>query len=90
MTYDIVERLRSGEDGLEYAAADEIERLRGALNLAIKEVADMARQAGSWRGIAEGKDIVVQQLEVERERLKAIVNWLNPHGLAVGPIGDGT
>lgn len=25
---DIVERLRSGEDGLEYAAADEIERLR--------------------------------------------------------------
>jgi hypothetical protein len=27
---DIVERLRSGEDGLEYAAADEIERLRDA------------------------------------------------------------
>lgn len=57
-----------------------------ARNLAIKEVADMARQAGSWRGIAEGKDIVIQQLEAERERLKAIVNWLNPHGLAVGPI----
>ena len=28
---DIVERLRSGEDGLEYAAADEIERLCEAL-----------------------------------------------------------
>ena len=28
---DIVERLRSGEDGLEYAAADEIERLRAGL-----------------------------------------------------------
>lgn len=28
---DIVERLREGEDGLEYAAADEIERLRAAL-----------------------------------------------------------
>ena len=28
---DLVERLRSGEDGLEYAAADEIERLHKAL-----------------------------------------------------------
>jgi hypothetical protein len=31
---DIVERLRSGEDGLEYAAADEIERLRHDLTTA--------------------------------------------------------
>jgi len=30
---DIVERLRSGEDGLEYAAADEIERLHAERNL---------------------------------------------------------
>lgn len=30
---DLVERLRSGEDGLEYAAADEIERLRHALEV---------------------------------------------------------
>lgn len=30
---DIVERLRAGEDGLEYAAADEIERLRFALEV---------------------------------------------------------
>ena len=29
---DIVERLRSGEDGLEYAAADEIERLQEKCN----------------------------------------------------------
>ncbi len=28
---DLVERLRSGEDGLEYAAANEIELLLGAL-----------------------------------------------------------
>jgi hypothetical protein len=73
-------------DAIECETADEIKRLREARNLAIKEVADMARQAGSWRGIAEGKDIVIQQLEAERERLKAIVNWLNPQGLAVGPI----
>jgi hypothetical protein len=93
---DIVDRLRAensvvlafGQDlsDLLLAAADEIERMREARNLAIKEVADMARQAGSWRGTAEGKDIVIQQLEAERERLKAIVNWLNPQGLAVGPI----
>ena len=31
---DIVERLRSGEDGLEYAAADEIERLIDAIKAA--------------------------------------------------------
>jgi hypothetical protein len=31
---DIVERLRSGEDGLEYAAADEIERLCHDLTIA--------------------------------------------------------
>ncbi len=30
---DLVERLRSGEDGLEYAAADEIERLLKTVDL---------------------------------------------------------
>ena len=33
---DIVERLRSGEDGLEYAAAYEIERLREGLMKAMQ------------------------------------------------------
>lgn len=37
---DIVERLRSGEDGLEYAAADEIERLRAER--------DRLREALQW------------------------------------------
>jgi hypothetical protein len=40
---DIVERLRSGEDGLEYAAADEIERLRAERNRlrgALEDIAD--------------------------------------------------
>ena len=38
---DIVERLLSGEDGLEYAAAEEIERLRAqvaALREALEEI----------------------------------------------------
>jgi len=30
---DLIERLRSGEDGLEYAAADEIEQLRAVIAL---------------------------------------------------------
>ena len=33
---DIVRRLREGEDGLEYAAADEIERLRAGLMKAMQ------------------------------------------------------
>lgn len=33
---DIVKRLREGEDGLEYAAADEIERLRAGLMKAMQ------------------------------------------------------
>ena len=32
---DLVKQLRSGEDGLEYAAADEIERLNEALGNAL-------------------------------------------------------
>jgi hypothetical protein len=36
MMTDIVERLRSGEDGLEYAAANEIERLRAGLMRAMQ------------------------------------------------------
>jgi hypothetical protein len=35
---DIVERLRSGEDGLEYAAATEIEKLREAIKTAIERI----------------------------------------------------
>lgn len=35
---DIVERLRSGEDGLEYVAAAEIETLRAAIKTAIENI----------------------------------------------------
>ena len=46
----IVERLRSGEDGLEYAAADEIERLLEILSSLIDAV-DWANSA-----LARGDD----------------------------------
>jgi hypothetical protein len=59
---DIVERLRSGEDGLEYAAADEIERL------------SMDRDV--WRNESIKKQAACEQmgaritaLEAERDRL---------------------
>ena len=55
-------------------AAAEIERLRAELDKAnearseaIRIMADMARQAGSWQGVAEGKDIVIRQIEAERD-----------------------
>lgn len=61
---DIVERLREGEDGLEYAAADEIERLRAERDM--------------WRGENAKKQTACEQmgvrivaLEAEAERLRA-------------------
>lgn len=58
-------------------AADEIERLRAerdeaisGRDTAIRYLVAHAREAGSWQGIAEGKDIVIRQLEAERDRLR--------------------
>lgn len=50
------------------------ERAEAARTEAIREMADMARQAGSWRGIAEGKDAILRDLERERDRLRRA--WL--------------
>jgi hypothetical protein len=82
---DEIERLRAAESVALLDARrfhrerDKAEALRDlareVCNLAIKEMADMARQAGSWRGIAEGKDIVIRQLEAERDRLRDAVQW---------------
>ena len=51
--------------------AIERDRAFDARNLALKEMSAAARQAGSWQGIAEGKDVVIRQLEAERDRLRA-------------------
>lgn len=44
---------------------------REARTVAIQIMSDMSRQAGSWQGIAEGKDIIIRQLETDRALLRA-------------------
>jgi len=44
-----------------------------ARNLAIKEMCDQAREAGMWQGIAEGKDIIIRQLESEIATTRALM-----------------
>lgn len=48
MSNDVVDRLRSGEDGLEYAAADEIERLRAECQRLAGEVSRAHKDALTW------------------------------------------
>lgn len=71
-------------------AADEIERLRAerdeakkVRSVAIKEMAAMARDAGSWRGVSEGKDIVINQLrQVLEDIAKGVANGPRCHAIA--------
>jgi hypothetical protein len=71
-------------------AADEIERLRAerdeaisGRDTAIRYLAARAREAGSWQGIAEGKDIVIRQLEAERDRLRLEADGLLDGNLVI-------
>jgi uncharacterized small protein (DUF1192 family) len=43
---------------------------------AIRYLVAHAREAGSWQGIVEGKDIVIRQLEAERDRLREALRAL--------------
>lgn len=95
---DIVERLRSegalaghyDAPALQREAAAEIERLRAerdqakkVRSVAIKEMAAMARDAGSWRGVSEGKDIVINQLrQVLEDIAKGVANGPRCHAIA--------
>lgn len=38
---------------------------------AIRRMADAARDAGRWRGISEGNDVVIKHLRAERDALRA-------------------
>jgi hypothetical protein len=38
---------------------------------AIKMMGDASREAGSWRGISEGKNIIIRRLEAERDAARA-------------------
>jgi hypothetical protein len=49
------------------ALVDERDAAIAACDEAIRMMGDASRQAGSWQGISEGKDIVIRQLEAERD-----------------------
>lgn len=59
---------------------EELDNAVKARSVAIREMADMARQAGSWQGIAEGKDIIIRQLEGEIIRLGGVIERTGPQG----------
>ena len=49
---DLIERLRSGEDGLEYAAADEIKRLQryeGMVNFIVNDYHELSHDKAYWQ-----------------------------------------
>lgn len=49
------------------ALVRERDEARAARSAAIREMCEQARAAGSWQGIADGKDIIIKQLEAERD-----------------------
>jgi len=67
-------------------AEAERDRAVEARTEAIKIMADMSRQAGSWQGIAEGKDVVIRQLEAEQDRLRAAILDTAPHDAGLVPM----
>lgn len=52
------------------ALARERDEAREARTVAIQQMCEHARAAGSWQGMAEGKDIVIRQLEAEVANLR--------------------
>jgi chromosome segregation ATPase len=48
-----------------------VEAAEAARTEAIRQMASMARQAGSWQGIAEGKDAIIRELETDLQRAEA-------------------
>jgi hypothetical protein len=49
------------------ALVDERDAAIAARDEAIRMMGGASRQAGSWQGISEGKDLVIKQLEAERD-----------------------
>ena len=67
---DIIERLRSGEDGLEYAAADEIERLRAECQRLAGEVSRAHKDALTWMERAAAANAERDAARAEATRLR--------------------
>ena len=78
MTDDIVARLRSGEDGLEYAAADEIERLKNQLSHIIEHNNPQIEQANSYFKLLEEElarcNKIIDGYEEEHSKLRAALH----------------
>ena len=74
---DEIERLRAERDEAQAEAnagrqaEHDADRERDEAIAERDRLREALRQAGSWRGIAEGKDIVIRQLEAERDRLRS-------------------
>ena len=69
MSNDVVDRLRSGEDGLEYAAADEIERLRAECQRLAGEVSRAHKDALAWMERAAA-NAEIERLRQEAARMR--------------------
>lgn len=55
----------------------ERDKAKEARDCAIREMCEQARAAGSWQGIAEGKDIIIKQLEAERDAARAMIEQMS-------------
>ena len=85
---DIVERLRSGEDGLEYAAADEIDRLQciidtihpqmqATIDRLTKDNANISAACKEGWDQARKRQDQIRNLEAEIERLRLACTTMN-------------
>jgi hypothetical protein len=76
---DIVERLRSGEDGLEYAAADEIARLRGVIQEAAALVSERAAERHKHAAACQS-DRSRKHMQIRADEAGQIVALLRARG----------
>jgi hypothetical protein len=76
---DIVERLRSGEDGLEYAAADEIERLREVIQEAVALVSERAAERHKHAAACQS-DRSRKHMQIRADEAGQIVALLRARG----------
>lgn len=66
---DIAERLRNGEDGLELAAADEIDRLNAEINILLTELEQRHTTSEFWK-----ENHLAGNAEIERlDKYRALV-----------------
>lgn len=65
-----------------HTLTEELAQATVARDDAIRRMADAARDAGRWRGISEGKEIVIKHLQAERDALRAALAAVERGGKA--------